>query len=99
MRYLGMSLGMATWCWVGVLRSDLDSSRRSQRVRRLEFWGTHSGLVILGGIMVCLPGLCVIAGLTGISKEREMPEEQKKEAIKEFNLRKGIGIRQLSPAM
>ena len=28
--------------------------------------------------------------MAGMSKEREMPEEQKKAAIKEFNFKKGI---------
>jgi L-rhamnose-H+ transport protein len=50
---------------------------------------TNSGLVILIGIVVCLLGIA-IAGMAGMSKEREMNEEQKKSLIKEFNFKKGI---------
>ena len=50
---------------------------------------TNSGIVILIGIVVCLLGIA-IAGMAGMSKEREMDEEQKKALIKEFNFKKGI---------
>jgi L-rhamnose-H+ transport protein len=51
--------------------------------------GTTSGLVILIGIVVCILGI-VVAGLAGMSKERELTEEQKRSSIKEFNFLKGI---------
>ncbi len=43
--------------------------------------GTHSGLVILFGVAVCLTGIA-FAGAAGVSKERELSEEQKRAAIK-----------------
>ena len=60
--------------------------------------GTTSGRVILLGIFVCLAGIAA-AGFAGISKEKVMPPEQQKQAIKEFNLRKGVGVAVLSGVM
>jgi len=49
-------------------------------------------------VMVCLLGIA-IAGMAGVSKEREMPEEQKKSVIKEFNFWKGILVATFSGVM
>ncbi len=90
MRYLGMSLGMAMvlgYCAAfGTLMPPIFSGEFFTTVL-----GTTSGQVVLLGIVVCLLGIAV-AGAAGISKEREMPEEQKKAVIKEFNLKKGIAV-------
>ena len=37
--------------------------------------------------------------MAGIYKEREMSPEQQKETIKEFNLKKGVGVATLSGVM
>ena len=50
---------------------------------------TPAGQIVLFGVLVCLLGIG-IAGLAGMNKEREMPEEKKRESIKEFNFTKGI---------
>jgi L-rhamnose-H+ transport protein len=88
MRYLGMSLGMAValgYCAVfGTLVPPIYHGEFKEKI--LE---TNSGIVILIGIVVCLLGIA-IAGMAGMSKEREMDEEQKKNLIKEFNFKKGI---------
>ncbi len=97
MRYLGMSLGMAValgYCAAfGTLMPPIFRGEFVDKVL-----GTHSGVVILIGIFVCLLGIG-IAGLAGISKERELPEEQKRAAIKEFNLKKGVGVATFSGVM
>jgi len=54
-----------------------------------EVLGTTSGRVILVGVAACLAGI-VFAGLAGMSKERELSEEQKRASIKEFALKKGL---------
>lgn len=94
MRYLGMSLGMAValgYCAAfGTLMPPIFHGEFLSKVL-----GTTSGLVILGGVAVCLLGIA-IAGMAGMSKEREMPDEQKKLAIKEFNFRKGILVATVS---
>jgi L-rhamnose-H+ transport protein len=88
MRYLGMSLGMAMalgYCSVfGTLAPPIYHGEFVGKV--LE---THSGWVILLGVAVCLAGIAV-TGVAGMSKERELPEEQKKASIQEFDFKKGV---------
>jgi len=88
MRYLGMSLGMAialSYCSViGTLVPPIIHHEFATKVL-----GTTSGLVILIGIVVCILGIAV-AGMAGMSKERELTDEQKRSSIKEFNFFKGI---------
>ncbi len=97
MRYLGMSLGMAValgYCAAfGTIMPDIYHGTFISNV-----WGTPSGLVILIGVVVCLMGIA-IAGMAGVSKEREMPEDQKKAVIKEFNFWKGILVATFSGVM
>ena len=90
MRYLGMSLGMAValgLCTVlGTLMPDIFNKTIISKI------GTEpSYCVILLGLGVCLLGV-ILAGVAGMSKERELPEEEKKEAIKEFSFGKGLFI-------
>jgi len=63
-----------------------------------EVLKTHSGLIILAGVGVCLLGIA-FAGAAGISKEREMSAEQKRAAIKEFDLKKGLLVGTFSGVM
>ena len=97
MRYLGMSLGMAValgYCAAfGTLMPPIFDGVFVPNVL-----GTTSGRVILTGVAVCLSGIA-FAGMAGMSKEREMPAKQKREVIKEFNLRKGILVATFSGVM
>ena len=97
MRYLGLSLGMAV-----VLGLCAAFGTLMPPIFRGEFItqvvGTTSGRVILLGIIVCLAGITA-AGFAGISKEQVMSPEQQRAAIKEFNLKKGIGVAVLSGVM
>jgi L-rhamnose-H+ transport protein len=87
-RYLGMSLGVALalgYCAAfGTLMPPVFSGDFATKVL-----GARSGLVILLGIAVCLGGIA-LAGMAGMSKEREMSDDQKKSAIREFDLKKGL---------
>jgi L-rhamnose-H+ transport protein len=59
-----------------------------------EFIGvikTTSGLVVMGGVVVCLLGI-VISGFAGVAKEREVPEKEKTASIKEFSFKKGVWV-------
>ncbi len=88
MRYLGMSLGMGVALgYCAVIGTIVPPIIHGEFVSKVL--GTTSGLVILIGILVCVLGI-VIAGMAGVSKEREMSEEQKKASIKEFNFTKGL---------
>jgi len=57
----------------------------------VEIAQSTSGQVTLAGVVVCMIGIG-IAALAGYTKESEMPEEQKKNAIKEFSFKKGIFV-------
>ncbi len=96
MRYLGMSLGMGValgYCSaLGTLLPPVFKSLMPGLpvgTSIVEIVKTTSGQVTLLGVGVCLLGIG-IAALAGLTKEHEMPEEQKKKAITEFNFRKGI---------
>jgi L-rhamnose-H+ transport protein len=97
MRYLGMSLGMAValgyTAAFGTLMPPI-----FRGVFASEVLGTRSGLVILGGVAICLLGIA-FAGAAGVSKEREMSTEQKRASIKEFDLRKGLLVATFSGVM
>src|ERR1700676_5475509 len=97
MRYLGMSLGMAMVLgYTAAFGTLMPPIFRGVFVS--EVLGTHSGLVILGGVAVCLLGIA-IAGAAGVSKEREMSTEQKRASIKEFDLKKGLLVATFSGVM
>jgi L-rhamnose-H+ transport protein len=97
MRYLGLSLGMAV-----VLGLCAAFGTLIPPIFRGEFMtqvvGTSSGRIILLGIFVCLLGIAA-AGLAGIYKEKAMSPEQQKITIKEFDLKKGVGVAILSGVM
>ncbi len=96
MRYLGMSLGMAvalSYCSAfGTLMPPLFNGTI------VDKFSTTSGHWIGLGIIVCLLGI-VVTGLAGMSKDREMPENKKKEVIKEFSFWKGIIVATFSGIM
>jgi len=88
MRYLGIGLGMAVALgYTAAFGTLVPPIFRG--VFRSEVLGTRSGLLVLLGVAVCLAGIG-LAGAAGVSKERELSSEQKRESIKEFNLKKGV---------
>jgi L-rhamnose-H+ transport protein len=112
MRYLGMSLGMAValgYCAAfGTIMPPIFTGSTSGIAdgyivvkfgkQFLEIIGSHAGWMVLAGVAVCLAGI-VVTGVAGMSKEREMPEEEKKKVIKEFNFLKGILVATFSGIM
>jgi len=97
MRYLGMSLGMAVALgYTAAFGTLMPPIFRGQFVS--EVLGTRSGLVILAGVGICMLGI-VFAGGAGISKEKEMSDEQKRASIKEFSLKKGLLVATFSGVM
>jgi L-rhamnose-H+ transport protein len=97
MRYLGMSLGMAVALgYTAAFGTLMPPIFRGQF--HSEVLGTRSGLTILIGVGICLLGI-VFAGAAGMSKEREMSQQQKRAAIKEFSLKKGLLVATFSGVM
>jgi len=106
MRYLGMSLGMGValgYCaafgtLVPPVAKVFMPGLKSVESSIVEIARTTAGQVILTGVVVCLIGIGV-AALAGLTKEREMPEAEKKKAIAEFNFTKGLLVATFSGIM
>ncbi len=97
MRYLGMSLGMAVALgYTAAFGTLLPPIFRGEFARQVL--GTHSGMIILCGVAICLSGIA-FAGAAGVSKERELSEEQKRAAIREFSLKRGLLVATFSGIM
>jgi len=64
----------------------------------LDLLKSPSGLVTLAGLGVCLAGIA-LCGKAGMSKERELPEEDKKATIAEFSYVKGMWVAVFSGIM
>jgi len=88
-RYLGLALGTSMalgYCAAfGTLLPPIFSGQITEVIR------TTSGMIVMAGVAVCMFGIA-ISGLAGISKERELPETEKKAAIKEFSFVKGVWV-------
>jgi L-rhamnose-H+ transport protein len=105
MRYLGMSLGMGVALGYCAAFGTLVPPIFKYFIPGLpvgtsivEIAKSTSGQDTLAGVGVCLVGIG-IAALAGFTKEREMPEAQKKKVIKEFNFKKGILVATFSGIM
>ena len=89
MRYLGLSLGMATALgYTAVFGTLVPPIFHRQFMQLLS---QRSGLIILVGVGICIFGI-VLAGAAGISKESELSQQQKQASVKEFNLKLGLGV-------
>ncbi len=105
MRYLGMSLGMGValgYCAAcGTLLPPIFKSFLPQ-IPVAETLGqiasTTPGQITLAGVAVCLLGIG-IAALAGLTKEREMPAEEKQKSIREFSFKKGMIVATFSGIM
>jgi L-rhamnose-H+ transport protein len=105
MRYLGMSLGMGValgYCAAfgtllpPIFKSFAPSIPVAETLAQIA--STKPGQITLAGVGVCLLGIG-IAALAGLTKEREMPVEEKKKAIAEFSFKKGIVVATFSGIM
>jgi L-rhamnose-H+ transport protein len=97
MRYLGMSLGNSvllgfTSAFGALVPSIYYNFVPTPGKTTLnELLTTNWGRIVLAGVLLCLLGID-ICGRAGVMKEKELPEEKKKESIKEFNLTKGLVV-------
>lgn len=105
MRYLGMSLGMGValgYCAAfgtllpPIFKVFIPAVPVPETITQIA--STLPGQITLFGVAVCLVGI-FIAALAGFTKEREMPEAEKKKAVAEFNFGKGIMIATFSGVM
>ena len=105
MRYLGMSLGMGValgYCAAfgtllpPIFKAFIPSIPVAETIMQIA--ASTPGQITLGGVAVCLLGIG-IAALAGFTKEKEMPEAEKKKAIAEFAFTKGILVATFSGIM
>lgn len=96
-RYLGMSLGNSVvlgFCSAfGALVPSIyyNFVNTPGKTTLTDLLTTQWGLIVLAGVIVCLLGI-YICGRAGVLKERELPEEEKKKSVAEFNLTKGLTV-------
>lgn len=93
MRYLGVALGqsvsLGTCAAFGTLLPALVSGRDLLH---------GEGLVLLLGVMITLAGIAVI-GYAGSLRARNMTEEERRAAVKDFALTKGLAVALLAGVM
>ncbi len=100
-RYLGMSLGNSVilgYCAAfGALIPTLyyNYFPKEGKVSFSQMLSSEGGQMVLLGVLVCLIGIA-ICGRAGVLKEKDLPEEQRKQSIAEFNLVKGLVVATVS---
>ena len=86
-RYLGIGLGLAIGCGLcaatGTLIPPIVQGHAADLVK------DAGALTVLGGVIGSLVGI-VFVGIAGKSKEAELPEEEKRKAVADFDFRKGV---------
>jgi L-rhamnose-H+ transport protein len=95
-RYLGVGLGLAIGCGLCSATGTLIPPLISGNLQKL--YGTPAANASLLGVFISLLGI-VLVGMAGMSKERELPEEEKKKAVAEFDFRKGVMVAVFSGVM
>lgn len=95
-RYLGVGLGLAIGCGLCSATGTLIPPIIKGNIASL--YNTAAAKASLVGVFISLAGI-VLVGLAGMSKEKELPEEEKKKAVAEYNFKKGILVALFSGIM
>jgi len=96
MRYLGMSLGMATVLGLTMVIGTLFPPIFHHALGTLI--ATRGGALTFAGIILALLGV-VIVGRAGYAKEQELTPQEARAAIAEFNFRRGVIVAVFSGVM
>jgi L-rhamnose-H+ transport protein len=94
-RYLGMSLGNSVvlgFCSAfGALVPAIyyDLYPKEGKTSFHDLLNTSWGRIVLAGVVLCLLGI-FICGRAGMMKEKDLPADEKKKSVAEFNLVKGL---------
>jgi L-rhamnose-H+ transport protein len=88
-RYLGVGLGLALGCGICSAAGTLLPPMLKGADAVTAMFTTPAGIVSVIGALVSVAGI-VFVGMAGMSKENELPEEEKKKAVAEFNFKKGL---------
>ena len=95
-RYLGVGLGLAMGCGLCSAAGTI-----VPKILKGEFgqlFESNAGIASFIGVLVSLAGI-VLVGLAGMSKEKELPEEEKKKSVAEYNFSKGMMVALFSGLM
>ncbi len=95
-RYLGVGLGLAIGCGLCSATGTLIPPIIKGNLGSL--YGTPAANATLLGVVISLFGI-VLVGMAGMSKESELPEEEKKKAVAEYSFKKGILVAMFSGIM
>ncbi len=95
-RYLGVGLGLAIGAGLVSACGTVVPMILKGTVGRL--FSPGAGVVSLAAVVISLAGI-VSVGLAGMSKEKELSDEQKKSSVAEFNFRKGLLVAIFSGVM
>jgi L-rhamnose-H+ transport protein len=95
-RYLGVGLGLAIGAGLCAATGTLIPPIIAGNLASLT--DTPAAKASLAGVVVSLLGI-VLVGMAGMSKESELPEEEKKKAVAEYNFKKGLLIAIFSGVM
>lgn len=88
-RFLGVGLGLALGCGICSAAGTLIPPMLKGSEAVSAMFTTTSGIVSVIGALVSVAGI-VFVGMAGMSKENELPEEEKKKAVAEFDFKKGM---------
>ena len=95
-RYLGVGLGLAMGCGLCSAAGTI-----VPKILKGEFgqlFQSNAGICSFCGVLVSLLGI-VLVGMAGMSKEKELPEEEKKKSVAEYNFKKGMLVALFSGLM
>ena len=95
-RYLGVGLGLAMGCGLCSAAGTI-----VPKILKGEFgqlFQSNAGIASFVGVLVSLFGI-VLVGLAGMSKEKELPEAEKKKSVAEYNFSKGMLVALFSGLM
>ncbi|MGC8639816.1 MAG: L-rhamnose/proton symporter RhaT [Isosphaeraceae bacterium] len=88
-RYLGVGLGLAIGA--GLTSAAGTLIPKAFKHEFYQLFQPGAGITSLVGVFISLAGI-VLVGMAGMSKENELPEEEKKKAVAEFDFKKGIVV-------
>jgi len=89
MRYLGVSLGYGVALGICAICGTLIPPMLKGMLSSIA--ATAAGKTTLAGIAICVFGIA-LSTLAGVAKAGELTDAAKRETVKEFDLKKGIGV-------
>ena len=97
-RYLGVGLGLAMGAGLTSAAGTLIPPMLGGRDAISQMFMKPAGIVSVAAALLSVAGI-VFVGLAGRSKENELGDEAKKQAVAEFNLKRGMGVAVFSGLM